>query len=122
VSPRPWPGDLVWRKWLAEIVSSEETSTQIQVVFCDALEREGLLERIIARQDGLVDPAVDDPARPVLPALSDNGPQMTSGSTREFMACARSTSTSAGHPNRPALDLVAVWPRQGRMATPERHR
>ncbi len=34
----------------------------------------------------LVDPTVDDPARPVLLALSDNGPQMTSGSTREFMA------------------------------------
>jgi hypothetical protein len=33
--------DLVSRKWLAEIVSAEETSTQVQVVFCDALEREG---------------------------------------------------------------------------------
>ena len=35
---------------------------------------------------GLIDPTVDDPSRPVLLALSDNGPQMTSGSTREFMA------------------------------------
>src|SRR6266511_1160440 len=78
--------DLVSRKWLAEIVSVEETSTQVQVVFTDALAREGLLERISARQDGLVDPTVDDPTRPVLLALSDNGPQMTSGSTREFMA------------------------------------
>jgi hypothetical protein len=58
--------DLVSRKWLAEIVSAEETSTQVQVVFTDALEREGLLERVTARQDGLVDPTVDDPARPVL--------------------------------------------------------
>src|SRR6266545_1712472 len=78
--------DLVSRKWLAEIVSAEETSTQVQVVFTDALEREGLLERVAARQDGLVDPTVDDPSRPVLLALSDNGPQMTSGSTREFLA------------------------------------
>jgi putative transposase len=33
--------DLVSRKWLAEVVSAEETSTQVQVVFTDALEREG---------------------------------------------------------------------------------
>jgi len=31
----------------------------------------GLLERVAARQDGLVDPSVDDPSRPVLLALSD---------------------------------------------------
>jgi putative transposase len=78
--------DLVSRKWLAEIVSAEETSTQLEVVFTDALEREGLLERVTARHDGLVDPTTDDPSRPILLALSDNGPQMTSGSTREFMA------------------------------------
>ena len=34
--------DLVTRKWLATIVSVEETSTQVQVVFTDALEAEGL--------------------------------------------------------------------------------
>ena len=33
--------DLVSRKWLAEIVSAEETSTQVQVVFTDALAGEG---------------------------------------------------------------------------------
>jgi hypothetical protein len=53
--------DLVSRKWLAEIVSAEETSTQVQVVFTEALEREGLLDLVAARQDGLVDPSVDDP-------------------------------------------------------------
>ena len=63
--------DLVSRKWLAEVVSAEETSTQVQVVFTDALEREGLLELVSARQNGLVDPNLDDPARPVLLALSD---------------------------------------------------
>jgi len=67
--------DLVSRKWLAEIVSVEETSTQVQVVFTDALEREGLLELVSARQDGLVDPTVDDPSRPILLAMSDNGPR-----------------------------------------------
>jgi putative transposase len=63
--------DLVSRKWLAEIVSVEETSTQVQVVFTEALEREGLAELVAARQDGLVDPTVDDPSRPVLLAMSD---------------------------------------------------
>jgi hypothetical protein len=97
--------DLVSRKWLAEIVSVEETSTQLQVVFCEALEREKLLERVTARQDGLVDCTVDDPARPVLLALSDNGPQMTSGSTREFMAlCAIHQ-----HFGRPGTPTDQAW-------------
>ena len=97
--------DLISRKWLAEIVSVEETSTQVQVVFTQALEREGLLELIGARQDSLVDPTVDDPARPVLLALSDNGPQMTSGSTREFMAlCAIHQ-----HFGRPGTPTDQAW-------------
>ena len=91
--------DLVSRKWLGEVVSAEET-TQVQVVFTDALEAEGLLELVQARQDGLVDPARDDPSRPVLLAMSDNGPQMTSGSTREFMA------------------LCAIYQHFGRPGTP----
>jgi putative transposase len=97
--------DLVSRKWLAEIVSAEETSTQVQIVFTDALERQGLLELVAARHDGLADPTVDDPSRPVLLALSDNGPQMTSGSTREFMAlCAIHQ-----HFGRPGNDSL-IWP------------
>jgi putative transposase len=113
--------DLVSRKWLAEIVSVEETSTQVQVVFCEALEREGLLELVGARQDGLVDLTVDDPSRPVLLALSDNGPQMTSGSTREFMAlCAiHQHFGRPGTPTDQAWIWVAVRPRQGRMAPPQ---
>jgi hypothetical protein len=116
--------DLVSRKWLAEIVSAEETSTQVQVVFTDALARAGLLERISARQDGLPDPTVDDPSRPVLLALSDNGPQMTSGSTREFMAlCAiHQHFGRPGTPTDQAWTWVAVRPHQGRMATSEYHR
>src|SRR5512132_2160085 len=97
--------DLVSRRWLAEVVSAEETSTQVQVVFTEALEREGLLARVSARQDGLVDPTIDDPARPVLLALSDNGPQMTSGSTREFMAlCAIHQ-----HFGRPGTPTDQAW-------------
>jgi putative transposase len=67
--------DLVSRKWLGEVVSAEETSTQVQVVFTDALQAQGLLELVQARQDGLVDPARDDPSRPVLLAMTDNPPR-----------------------------------------------
>ena len=103
--------DLVTRKWITELVSIEETSTQVQVVFLDALEAEGLLELIEARQDAVVtadpspfDAAVDVPA-PVLLAVSDNGPQMTSGSTREFMAmCA-----IAQHFGRPGTPTDQAW-------------
>jgi hypothetical protein len=52
--------DLVTRKWITELISIEETSTQVQVVFMDALELEGLMQLIEARQG----PAT---ARPVLP-------------------------------------------------------
>ena len=104
--------DLVTRKWITELVSSEETSTQVQVVFMDALEAEGLLELIEARQDAMVsaDPSpfdadVDVPPPPVLLAVSDNGPQMTSGSTREFMAmCA-----IAQHFGRPGTPTDQAW-------------
>jgi putative transposase len=97
--------DLVSRKWLADIVSFEETSTQIEIVFTDALEAEGLLDQVTAIQDGLARIDVDDEARPVLLAVSDNGPQMTSGSTREFMAlCA-----VAQHFGRPGTPTDQAW-------------
>jgi transposase InsO family protein len=98
--------DLVSRKWITEIVSSEETSTQVELAFTAALEAEGLLEVVDARHDdGLVDIGTDDEARPILLAVSDNGPQMTSGSTREFMAlCA-----IAQHFGRPHTPTDQAW-------------
>jgi putative transposase len=97
--------DLVTRKWLVSVVSAEETSTQVQVAFIEALEAEGLLELIEARADGTVDLSVDDPSRPILLAVSDNGPQMRSGSTREFMAlCA-----IAQHFGRPGTPTDQAW-------------
>lgn len=97
--------DLVSRKWIADILSSEETSTQIEIVFTDALVAEGLMELAMARADGLADPSVDDEARPILLAVSDNGPQMSSGSTREFMAmCA-----IAQHFGRPGTPTDQAW-------------
>ncbi|HET7385029.1 MAG TPA: integrase core domain-containing protein [Nocardioidaceae bacterium] len=98
--------DLVSRKWLTEIVSVEETSTQVELAFTAALQAEGLFEAIDARHDdGRVDLGVDEEARPVLLAVSDNGPQMTSGSTREFLAlCA-----IAQHFGRPGTPTDQAW-------------
>ncbi len=98
--------DLVSRKWLSEIVSSEETSTQVELAFTAALEAEGLLAGVDARHDDdRIDIGVDDEHRPVLLAVSDNGPQMTSGSTREFMAlCA-----IAQHFGRPGTPTDQAW-------------
>lgn len=98
--------DLVSRKWLATVASVEETSTQVELAFTAALAAEGLLERIDARHDdGRVDLGTDDQSRPILLAVSDNGPQMTSGSTREFMAlCA-----IAQHFGRPGTPTDQAW-------------
>jgi transposase InsO family protein len=97
--------DLVSRKWITEVVSAEETSTQVEVGFTDALQAEGLLEAVERRQDGLIDLDIDDENRPILLAVSDNGPQMTSGSTREFMAlCA-----IAQHFGRPGTPTDQAW-------------
>ena len=124
--------DLVTRKWICELVSIEETSTQVQVVFLDALEAEGLLELIEARQDAVpADPfpldADVEVLPPVLLAVSDNGPQMTCGSTREFMAmCA--IAQHFGRPGTPTdqawieslfSHVKADWPHLDRIHDPE---
>jgi len=98
--------DLVSRKWLTEVVSVEETSSQVELAFTQALEAEGLLELIEARHDdGRVDLGVDDQTRPILLAVSDNGPQMISGSTREFMAL----HAIARHFGRPGTPTDQAW-------------
>jgi putative transposase len=98
--------DLVSRKWLTTVVSVEETSTQVELGFTAALQAEGLFEAVEARHhDGRVDLRVDDESRPILLAVSDNGPQMTSGSTREFLAmCA-----IAQHFGRPGTPTDQAW-------------
>lgn len=87
--------DVVSRRWLTTLVSAEETSTQVEVAFLDALRTEGLQDRIdeqlLAKlRAGTITPAdLDGPEAdgvPVLIVMSDNGPQMRSHSTKEFMA------------------------------------
>jgi hypothetical protein len=54
--------------------------------------------------------AADNPARPILLAVSDNGPQMTSEATREFLALMAVAQTTAV-PTRPQIVRQAC--RQG---------
>lgn len=92
--------DVISKKWIADITSTDETSVEVQAVFSRALRDEGLDALIDERNpDGVAwDPDSDDV--PVLLVMSDNGPQMTSGSTREFMALAW-LATHYGRPHTP---------------------
>src|SRR5688572_21992477 len=57
------------------------------------------------------------PTQPILLAVSDNGPQMTSGPTREFMAL-HAIATHFGRPDRPGPGRELLRPPQARMAPP----
>ena len=94
--------DMVSRKWIATLVSTEETSTQVRVVFEHALEVEGLVDLLT---DERLDLNLDDPRRPILLAVSDNGPQMTSADTRAFMALV----AIAQHHGRPHTPTDQAW-------------
>jgi transposase InsO family protein len=91
--------DLVSPKWIDHLLCPEATSVQVQVLFTRALDSEGLLDSAIAALDGLADPTLR-PEQPILLAVSDNGAQMTSGSTREFMAL-HAIATHLGRPGVP---------------------
>jgi transposase InsO family protein len=98
--------DLVSRKWLTHLVSSEETTTQVQAGFTTALESEGLLEEALARAaTGRVDPDTDDGLTPLLLAVSDNGSQMIATGTRRFMAML----AIAQHFGRPSTPTDQAW-------------
>jgi transposase InsO family protein len=78
----------------------------LELAFTDALEAEGLLDRVEARHhDGTVHLRTDDESRAILLTVSDNGPQMTSGSTREFLAMCAITQ----HFGRPATPTHQAW-------------
>ena len=81
--------DLVSRRWITTVVSSEDTHTQVQYAFEQALEAEGLLEAALERADALgrnLGLDGEDELTPILLAVSDNGSQMISVNTRKFMA------------------------------------
>ncbi len=87
--------DLVSRYWIATLVSPEESSEQVTAVYTLALEDQGLLAEAERR---MVAPNADDEL-PILLAVSDNGPQMVSGTTREWLAL----HSLAWHTGRPGV-------------------
>lgn len=94
--------DMVSRRWIDTLVSVEESASQVVVVFEHALEAEGLLALLT---DERLDLASDDPRRPILLAVSDNGPQMTANDTRAFMAL----MAIAQHHGRPHTPTDQAW-------------
>jgi putative transposase len=86
--------DVVTRYWIGYLLTTEQTHTQVQLLFASALEDQGLLG-----PDGL--PLRDDDQDgPILVAWSDNGAEMTAIDTRQFMA------------------LMAIAQHHGRPGTP----
>jgi transposase InsO family protein len=86
--------DVVTRYWIGYLLTSQQTHTQVQLLFASALQDQGLLG-----PDGLPrDHAAEDP--PILVAWSDNGAEMTALDTRQFMA------------------LMAIAQHHGRPGTP----
>jgi len=71
--------DVVTRYWIGYLLTTEQTHTQVQLLFAQALEDQGLLG-----EDGLPLTSAED--GPILVAWSDNGSEMTAIDTRQFMA------------------------------------
>jgi putative transposase len=96
--------DVVTRYWIGYLLSSEQTSTQAQLLFARALEDQRLLgpdgRPLAVTDDGLSAAGEDEDQRPVLIAWSDNGTEMTAIDTRKFMA------------------LMAITQHHGRPGTP----
>ena len=82
--------DVVTRYWIGYLLTTEQTPTQVQLLFASALQDQGLLG-----PDGL--PSDHDGEDPILVAWSDNGSEMNAIDTRQFMAL----MTIAQHHGRP---------------------
>ncbi|MFH1331221.1 MAG: integrase core domain-containing protein [Actinomycetota bacterium] len=100
--------DLVSRKWIDTLVVAHGRgeSEHVQAIYTRALEAEGLLPVVEAR---MVAPNTDE-ALPVLLAVSDGGPQMISGTTREFMAL-HALAMHVGRPGTPTdqAHIESLW-------------
>ena len=86
------------------LVSIEETSTQVRVLFDRALAAEGLTELITPERVELFE---QDPTEPILLACSDNGPQMTSCEP-PVSSSPRSLSPSASDDPRTPTDQAWI--------------
>jgi putative transposase len=112
--------DVVTRYWIGYLLTTEMTSTQVQVLFHAALEDQGLLDRATGELLGPDGRPLqrDKDAGPILVPWSDNGPEMTSTDTREFMALMAiaqhhgrpGTPTDQAHVESFFSHLKADWP------------
>jgi len=100
--------DLVSRKWITTLVVVHQRgeSEHVQAIYTIALEAEGLLAQAEARQ---VAPNADE-LLPILLTVSDGGPQMVSGTTREFMAL-HALAMHIGRPGTPTdqAHIESLW-------------
>lgn len=90
--------DVVSRKWVTTVSSSEESSTQVETAFIQALQAEGLWEAgtdaatdeliraLVSADEEKIAKVIKGGDKPLLLTISDNGPQMTSHTTRDFLA------------------------------------
>ena len=111
--------DVVTRYWIGYLLTSEQTSTQAQLLFARALQDQDLLD-----SEGLP-PAAQD-GLPILVAWSDNGTEMTATDTRQFMALMAITQHH-GRPGTPTdqahiesffSHLKGDWPHLTRLTDP----
>ena len=123
--------DVVTRKWLATLVTAEETATQVEVVFTQALDTEGLWPAVEARQAQRArrgDDSDDGGQQPILLAMSDNGPRCEQAPPESSSPCAPSRPASAGpaprltkHGSRPcSATSKPSGPTSRRSPTPTR--
>ena len=116
--------DVVSRFWIASLSTTEQTTTQVQLLFTEALDSQGLLgsDGDPIRRGGVA--GGDD--GPVLVAWSDNGPEMTAGDTRTFMALMAilqhhgrpGTPTDQAHIESFFSHLKREWPHLERLDDP----
>ena len=97
--------DIVSRKWITTMLASEPTSVQVKVLFTQALRAEGVLDDLDWRLEHPERVDLDDESLPVLLAVSDNGTEMTSTSTRAFLA----SMSIAQHFGRPGTPTDQAW-------------
>lgn len=101
--------DVVSRYWLSTVFAPEETWVQVETAFIAALEADGkawlLEDSEFADHLACGQLPENDDRVPALLAVSDNGPQMRSSNTAQFMAIAR----IAQHFGRPGTPNDQAW-------------
>jgi transposase InsO family protein len=117
--------DVVSRFWVETLVTTEQTSTQVQLLFAQALDSQRLLDRE-GRPNRRPIRGAGGEEGPVLVAWSDNGPEMAAGDTRTFMALMAiiqhhgrpHTPTDQAHIESFFGHLKGEWPHLVRITDP----